>query len=126
MKTLTTFTMLVVFLTACAPIIIPSKEPASGGTGESTPIVITAEVSTVVASTIGSPGTEVPFPTPEPPTAISTLPSASLSPTELKYKVLDQFPDFFFCDPDFYPIARDDELTLALQRFPELQSNQEQ
>jgi len=40
--------------------------------------------------------------------------------------VLDQFPDFFFCDPDFYPIARDDEMTLALQRFPELQANAEE
>jgi hypothetical protein len=44
----------------------------------------------------------------------------------LKYKVLNQFPDFFFCDPDFYPIARDDETSLALQRFPEIQANQEE
>jgi len=44
----------------------------------------------------------------------------------LKYTVLDQFPDFFFCDPDFYPIARDNEMDLAQQRFPELQANQEE
>ena len=119
MQKLISLTLLLgVFLTACAPII-----PAGG---ESTPIIITAEVSTAVASTVGPPGTEGPFPTPEPPTAIPTLPSSTLSPTELKYKVLDQFPDFFFCDPDFYPIARDDELTLALQRFAELQANQEE
>ena len=119
MKKLTAFTLfLAVFISACAPII-----PASG---ESTPIMITAEVSTVVASTVGPPSSEVPFPTPEPPTAIPTLPSSSLSPTELKYRVLDEFPDFFFCDPDFYPIAREDELTLALQRFPELQANAEE
>ncbi|HLO16729.1 MAG TPA: Hint domain-containing protein [Anaerolineales bacterium] len=124
MKKITGFTILLaVFLAACAPII---PESGSGGGGESTPIVITAEVGTVVASTVGPPGTEVPFPTPEPPTAIPTLPSATLSPTELKYKVLDQFPDFFFCDPDFYPIARDDEMPLAQQRFPELQANQEE
>ncbi len=128
MKTLTVFTViLVVILTACAPII-----PASGGT-EATPVQMTAEVSvstaevrTVTASTVGAPGTEVPFPTPEPPTAIPPLPSATLSPTELKYKVLDQFPDFFFCDPDFYPVARDDAMSLALQRFPELQANAEE
>jgi len=120
MKKLAVFTILfAVSLTACAPII-----PASGG--ESTPIVITAEVSTAIASTVGPLGTEVPFPTPEPPTAIPTLPSSTLSPTELKYKVLDQFPDFFFCDPDFYPVARDDEMSLALQRFPELQANREE
>jgi hypothetical protein len=55
-----------------------------------------------------------------------TLPASSLSPTELKYKVLDQFPDFFFCDPDLYPVARDNELELAQARFPQLQANQEE
>jgi hypothetical protein len=44
----------------------------------------------------------------------------------LKYKVLVEFPDFFFCDPDFYPVAREDEMALALQRFPDLQANQEE
>jgi hypothetical protein len=44
----------------------------------------------------------------------------------LKYKVLDQFPNFFFCDPDFYPIARDDEMSLALGRFSEIQANLEE
>ncbi len=115
--------LLAAILTACAPIIPGS---GSGGSGESTPVVITAVVSTVVASTVGALGAEVPFPTPVPPTAIPTLQSATLSPTELKYKILDKFPDFFFCDPDFYPVARDDEMSLALQRFSEVQANQEQ
>jgi hypothetical protein len=44
----------------------------------------------------------------------------------LKYKVLEQFPDFFFCDPDYYPIAREDEMVLAQRRFPELRANQEE
>jgi len=123
MKKFTALTILLaVFLVACGPII---PQGGSGGSGQATPIVITAQVSTVVASTVGPPGTEVPFPTPEPPTLIPTLPSSSLSPTELKYKILDQFPEFFFCDPDFYPIARDDEMSLALERFPQLQANQE-
>lgn len=118
--------LLGVLLTACTPII-----PAGGG--ESTPIQMTAEVSvstaevrTVTASTVGTPATEVPFPTSAPPTAIPTLPSATLLPTELKYKVLDQYPDFFFCDPDSYPVARGDVMSLALQRFPELQDNAEE
>jgi hypothetical protein len=80
----------------------------------------------VIAETAGLPPTEGPSPAPIPATLISTLPSSSLSPTELKYKVLDQYPDFFFCDPDFYPIAREDEMVLAQQRFPELQANQEE
>jgi Hint domain-containing protein len=119
MKKLIAFTMiLVVLLSACAPII--------PGSGVSTPIEITAEVSTVIAETVGPPPTEGPSPTPEPPTPIPTLPSSNLSPTELKYRVLEQFPDFFFCDPDYYPIAREDEMVLAQQRFQELQANQEE
>src|SRR6185295_16561277 len=119
MRNLIAFTIvLAVSLTACAPIRLAS--------GESTPIVITAEMSTVIAEPVDPFRTEVPFPTPEPPTAIPTLPSSSLSTTELKYKVLDQFPDFFFCDPDFYPIAHDDETILAQQNFQGLQANQEE
>jgi Hint domain len=120
MKKMVAFTILALFLTACAPII-----PESGG-GVSTPIVITAEVSTVVAETAGPPPTEGPSPTAVPATPIPTLPSSTLSPTALKYKVLDQFPDFFFCDPDYYPIAIAEEADLARQRFPELQANQEE
>jgi len=120
MKKIIPFTILALFITACAPIIPES------GSGESTPIIITAEVSTVIAETVGTPPTAGPFPTPMPPTPIPTLVSSTLTPTELKYKVLEQFPDFFFCDPDFYPIARDDESILVQQRFPELQTNPEE
>lgn len=112
--------VLAVFPGACA-----SGVPESGQS-VSTPVVITAEVSTVLPATLGPPPTEGPSPTPVPATPIPTLPSSSLSPTELKYRVLDQFPDFFFCDPDYYPVARADEMELARARFPELQANQEE
>ncbi len=93
------------------------------GCAPQAPISATAVVITVLPVTIsGGGGTLPPFPTPEPPTPIPPLPSG-LSPAELKYRLLDQYPDFFFCDPDYYPIARADELDLARQRFPELQSN---
>lgn len=118
MKKIIICMVLAALLAACAPILPES--------GVETPIEITAEMSTVIAETPGPPPTEGPSPTPVPATPIPTLPSSSLSPTELKYRVLDQFPDFFFCDPDFYPIAREDEMTLAHQRFAELQSNQEE
>ncbi|HXQ38461.1 MAG TPA: Hint domain-containing protein [Anaerolineales bacterium] len=119
MKKLTSLiAVLTVFLTACTPTVPQS--------GVSTPIEITAIVSTVIAETPGPPPTEGPSPTPVPATVIPTLPSSRLSPTELKYKILNQFPDFFFCDPDYYPIAHEDEMALAKQRFPELQANQEE
>jgi len=119
MKNRIAFTLiLAVFFSACAP--------TPQGSGIATPMEITAEVSTVIAEPIDPDSTSAPFPTPGPPTPIPTLPSGTLSPTELKYAVLNQFPDFFFCDPDFYPVAREDEMTLALQRFPELQANQEE
>ena len=112
------FTFLALLLAACTQIVPES--------GISTPIEITAQISTVIAETPGPPPTAGPSPTPVPATFIPTLPSSNFSPTALKYRVLDQFPDFFFCDPDFYPIAREDEMTLAQQRFPELQANQEE
>lgn len=112
--------VLAVFPGACAPVL------PEGGQSFSTPVVITAEVSTVLPATLAPPLTEGPSPTPPPATPIPTLPSSNFSPTELKYRVLDQYPDFFFCDPDYYPVARADETQLALERFPELQANQEE
>jgi hypothetical protein len=113
-KNLFAFTILLpIFLSACTPASSPS------GAGISTPAAMTVEVSTVIVS---GGGTEAPFPTAEPPTSLPTLAGGG-SITELKYKVLEKFSDFFFCDPDFYPVARDDETSLALQNFPELQAN---
>ena len=60
-----------------------------------------------------------------PATPIPTLPSG-LSPSELKYHVLAAFPDIFFCDPDFYPVARGDEADIAVRIFPALQANTEE
>src|SRR5512145_2713162 len=71
-KKLTGFTtLLVILLVACAPVLPGGN---GQGSGEVTPIVITAEVGTAVASTVGPAGTEIAYPTPEPPTAIPTLP----------------------------------------------------
>jgi len=53
----------------------------------------------------------------EQPTAPSSSP---LSLPELKSILLDEFGEFFFCDPDYYPVGRGDEAELALERFPEL------
>ena len=113
-KSIACFIIIAAFLAACSSV------PSQGGI--STPIVITAEASTVIPD--GS-GTVSPVATPGPPTAIPTLTSGA-STTELKYRVLTQFPDFFFCDPDYYPIAREDESVLAEQNFPDIQTNTEE
>ena len=115
-------------LTACTPI-------ASGTTNTrtSTSIVVTVSASTAAVGTAEPvlitplPSDYTPPPTPvlPTPTLIQTLPGG-LGHTELKYRVLAEFPDFFYCYPDYYPIGRGDELGLALQRFPELQANPEE
>ena len=117
---------LTITLTACGPA-------TSGTTGVITPIVGTAAFSTASAGAIEPivitdlPPNTTPPPTAVPPTLtpIPTLPSG-LGPAELKYRVLAQFPDLFFCDPDYYPVAHMDELDLARQRFPVLQATTEE
>ncbi|HTP03041.1 MAG TPA: Hint domain-containing protein [Anaerolineales bacterium] len=107
--------------TGPSAVVVPSS---SGG-------IATASVITVVPAVTSQPGgipnvTVPPAPSAEPPTPLPTLASASLTPTELKYRILDQFPNFFYCDPDYYPVARSDEGEVAKERFPELQNDQEE
>jgi hypothetical protein len=48
---------------------------------------------------------------------------APLAVVELKYRVFDQVGRPWYCDRDFYPIARADERDLARQRLPEMQKD---
>jgi hypothetical protein len=58
-------------------------------------------------------------------TATSPTPPASPLPIiELRYRVFDQVGRPWYCDPDFYPIARANEADLARQRLPEMQQDQ--
>ncbi|MES4787236.1 MAG: hypothetical protein C4294_17050, partial [Nitrospiraceae bacterium] len=62
------------------------------------------------------------IPTATPVAAANFTPSPSSGiEAELKYSLLARYPSFFYCDPDFYPIAHGDEEQLALMRFPEIQ-----
>jgi hypothetical protein len=56
--------------------------------------------------------------TPSPSPAPGTLNQA-----KLKLRILEQFGQLAFCDPDYYPVARADEQALALQRLPEIQKD---
>src|SRR5512147_886312 len=103
-------------------LVLAACTPAGSGISV-TGVVSTAEIGTVIPATVPPADyTPPPFPTPVPPTPIPPLPGG-LSATELKYRLLDQYPDFFFCDPDYYPVAHDDELSLALARFSQIQAD---
>ena len=47
-----------------------------------------------------------------------------LSLTRLKYRLDDRY-EVFYCDPDYYPVARDDEAELALERYPAIAADPE-
>ena len=113
--------LLAITLTACG-----QSATAAGGVGVtyvSTASGATAEPGFITGITPDQ-GTPVTYVAPT-STPISPLPGG-LGPTELKYRVLTEFPDLFFCDPDYYPIARADETDLARQRFLEQQANPEE
>ena len=57
--------------------------------------------------------------------AATTPPGPPLSVPELKYRVFDQAGRPWYCDPDFYPIARADEKAIAVQRFSDVQKDPE-
>lgn len=50
------------------------------------------------------------------------------SPAELRYILLDSHNEslFFYCDPDYYPVSRDNEQERALAAFPVIQNNTEE
>jgi hypothetical protein len=54
-----------------------------------------------------------PTPTPGPP----------LTGAELRLRLMDSLGPLWYCDPDFWPIARSDEADLAIQRFDEVRAD---
>jgi hypothetical protein len=67
----------------------------------------------------GSPG-----PTPSPSPSPSPTPATGLSQAELRYALLAEFSPISWCDPDFYPIARQDEQISADEHWPEIVADQ--
>jgi len=52
--------------------------------------------------------------------------TTGLSLGELKYRLLEKYPNFFFCDQDVYPLHRPNaEQEGALARFPEIEKDTE-
>ena len=52
-------------------------------------------------------------------------PNATSTPAQLKYLLLDHYGEsrFFYCDPDYYPVARGDEQERAIAAFPGIEND---
>jgi hypothetical protein len=99
------FLLFAIFLLACA--------------GEQT--LATAQVATVLPATTTSPLVTAGLSL----TATPLVAPGKLTPTEAKYRLLQEFGTLFFCDPDEYPVARlitDQELD---RRVSEIEKNAE-
>jgi len=61
------------------------------------------------------------------PAACKTAPTTTpvvYSQYELEYRLLAQYPDVFYCDPDYYPVAREgQEQQNAVTQFPDIKAN---
>ncbi|HUQ79155.1 MAG TPA: Hint domain-containing protein [Patescibacteria group bacterium] len=60
----------------------------------------------------------VPSPSPSP----SPSPGVPLTTAEMRYALIDRFGPLWYCDPDFYPVPRDDEARQAVERFDEVRA----
>lgn len=98
----------------------------AGGSGSASPAPVGSGVSGTGIIVTPQPS-GAPTPTPAitaPPTPSPTLtPPGTLTLAQLKYRVVDRFGRLWYCDPDFYPVARADQDTLAESRFPETQKD---
>lgn len=79
------------------------------------PLLIAGLALVLVASCGGGTSSS---PTPEPTSG--PIPGRTLTLAELKLAIIDRFGLLWYCDPDFYPIARREEIDAARERWPEV------
>ena len=70
----------------------------------------------LLALALAACGGSLASPTPSPSPQTFTVP-------QLKYRVMDQLGRPWFCDPDFFPVARVDERQRAQEKLPEIQKD---
>lgn len=66
-----------------------------------------------------------PTPTPSPSPSSTPTPGPSLTAAELKLLLADRFGTLWYCDPDFYPVPRGEEIDHARERWPEVTGDTE-
>ena len=77
-------------------------------------ILLIVAALTLVLGACGSSSTPSPSPSPSP------TPGPARSVTELKLALISTYGPLWYCDPDFYPIQRQDELQSAKERWAEV------
>lgn len=101
---LTLAAMLLTMLAACSAAgLSPTSTPGASGTTATTGTGSAGPGETIEPDTTPGP---VPDPTP-------VAPAPPLERADLRYRLVEQLGVPLFCDPDFYPVARDDEQALA-------------
>lgn len=61
-----------------------------------------------------------PSPSPSPTPGPSPTAGPTLTTTDLKLALADRFGVLWYCDPDFYPVPRGEEIDLARERWSEV------
>jgi hypothetical protein len=114
MRRFLSWTMLAALLASCA-----------GGTSSLAPTPGATVVTATAASGSTGPGvTVMPGSTPGTSSEPAPQPSTpSLDRADLRYALIDSLGRPLFCDPDFYPLARDDEAVLADRHLPAIRAD---
>jgi hypothetical protein len=119
--------LLVIVATACGDRLAgvgapgsPTAQPFASATA------ITGTIQPVTPAPSGAPSpTPLVTPPPTPSPTVTPVAQGALAVATLKYALVDRFGRLWYCDPDFYPVARSDQDTLAESRFPEVQKDTE-
>jgi hypothetical protein len=122
-----------IFLAACGNQLSDSSTvtiPTSSIVGRSATSIPTSTSPITPTAIVERSATSIPTSTsPITPTALaapSALPGQTLSPTELKYRLIDRFGTIFYCDPDAYPVARELDAQEIERRVSEIEQNTEE
>jgi hypothetical protein len=125
---MSTLVFILVLGAGCAGPAIPTGITETGSpagtavTGTPRP---TTPMSSLAAPTPSS--TSPTFSPTNPASSLTSAPSSTfssaLAPTELKYRLIVQFGEPFFCDPDTYPVARKLTEEEFQRRFAEIQKD---